>query len=134
MRKITYTLAAIAFGLFLASTVQANGGRNSHNPGHPGVRPTFSGPRTSSFTIRSSNIGGIRTVNFGNFKSTPNAGRNYSYTHRHGHWGPRVWCAGCGCWCYWVPDADCYYYWYEPDQCYYPLNYCPSGVYNYVEP
>jgi hypothetical protein len=137
MRRFVYTLSAVACSLILANAVQAQhrGGGHAGHAGHAAARPHVGTARPHvGGTVHHSNVGTVRSVNFGGFKSTPYAGRNYSYSTRRANWGVRSWCAGCGCWCYWVPDADCYYYWYEPDQCYYPLSYCPSGRYDYVEP
>jgi hypothetical protein len=140
----------------LASTAQAqHRGGGGHAGGHGsigGLRPGgISGANRpgnhttlSAFqrNVNSPIVGGqgpaaggaATTRSFGQFKSTPWVGRNWSYGSRRGNWGERCWCGECGCYCYWNPDADCYYYWYEPDQCYYPLSYCPSGRYDYVEP
>jgi hypothetical protein len=126
MKRLMLSMAAMALGLTVASSVEAGNGesgrssRSSHSGSYSSQGQT--GHSTGSHDKRSD-------YHFTHAKKFEH-GRYYPGKN-HNHWSYRCWDRRYGCYLYYDPGLCCYYYYCVPDDCYYPVSYCPYRSYRF---
>ena len=131
MKRFLRHAAALMLGLAVTGAALADkgktGGSSSHtNHGSTGSSSKYSGPYNSRY---GSDYHHEFTPPYHEYKGEYK-GPYYKGEHNH-FWSSRYWSESYGCYLHWCPRERCYFYWCEPFECYYPIDYCPTGRYDY---
>jgi hypothetical protein len=119
--------AALTLGLAVTGAAMADKGKSGSSSSHYHHGSTSSGP-----TYPGSNGSWSGSSYHKEFVTPYHEYKGPYYKGEHNHfWSSRYWSESYGCYLHWCPRERCYFYWCEPCGCYYPIDYCPTGRYDY---
>jgi hypothetical protein len=112
MKRFLISAAALTLGLAVSGTALADKGKTSS-----------SGSHYQQHAVKGS---------YHEYRAPYHEYKGPYYQGEHNHfWSSRYWSDHYGCYLHWCPRERCYFYWCEPFGCYYPIDYCPTGRYDY---